>query len=108
MTYQPLPDLELLLHRYIYNPETGEITWRIPHGKHKNMKPGKNALTVSSRSKVMKINGKVYMASRIAWKMQTGQDPKTMEVKHLDGNWENLRFKNFALNQRLREPWGKT
>jgi hypothetical protein len=46
----------------------------------------------------IKINGKLYLAHRIVWKILTGDDPGLSEIDHIDGNPQNNRPENLRLS----------
>lgn len=102
MKYRKLPDREYLLETYRYNPDTGEITWRVPHGRWKEFPAGAKATVKGRNCWIMKIRGSLYVASRVVWLMAHGRDPGNHEVWHIDGRWRNMKLQNLALNQRLR------
>jgi hypothetical protein len=102
MRYLELPDREYLLKSYHYDPVSGEITWKVPHGRWESLPAGLGATSIGRKCKVIKIDGKLYAASRIAWLMGYGKDPDEYEVKHINGKWQDLSLKNLALSQRLR------
>jgi hypothetical protein len=102
MPYRKLPDREYLLETYRYNPDTGEVFWRIPHGRWGEFPAGAKATVRGKNCWIMKIRGSLYVASRIVWLMAHGRDPGNHEVWHIDGRWRNMKLQNLALNQRLR------
>ena len=89
-----------------YNPETGEIIWRI----WKNVRPEWNTRYANkiagkkekdSRIRI-NINRKLYLAHRIAWLIMTGEWP-VHEIDHRDltpdnNKWNNLRQANQSQN----------
>lgn len=80
--------LQELLH---YNPETGVFTWRVNRRKRK---AGEVAGGVSHAYLVIGIQGRLYLAHRLAFLYMEGRWPD--EVDHRDGQsrnnaWTNLR-----------------
>lgn len=76
-----------------YNPDTGVWTWKkTGNGIAKNMVAG----TPSSKGyQMIRIDGKLYNSSRLAWLYMTGSWPKNF-IDHIDrdpwnGKWSNLR-----------------
>lgn len=93
---------ERLKELLIYNPDTGVFTWRI--------KPCDRIMAGAIASNVSKthgyvrigIDGKRYMAHRLAWLYMTGKWP-ILEIDHKDGlrannKWGNLREATSAVN----------
>jgi len=84
------PISEFLKH-FIYNPDTGELTWRIDK---RPAKSGDYAGTVNHDGyrKVMLFK-KYYSVHRVAWAMTYGDWP-IGEVDHIDGDRLNNRLEN--------------
>ena len=89
-----------------YDPETGELRWRVDRmfGFRPGPKAGDLAGGVGSRDGYVfvGIDGKVYVAQRLVWLIVTGAWPEG-EVDHEDtdrtnNRWTNLRDISKALN----------
>jgi hypothetical protein len=92
-----LPAAELLIRRYEYSSQTGELRWRIASANGKR-NAGDLAGKKNPRGIIdLKIDGTWYKAHRIIWKMVTGRNPGGMVVDHKDGNPSNNRFENLRL-----------
>ena len=75
-----------------YNAETGMFTWKVKPAPR--YKIGKIAGHVNPRDRiVIGINGRLYLASRLAWLYMTGQWPEK-DIDHKDGNTLNNRWSN--------------
>ena len=73
-----MSELSELVKRFLeYNPLTGEFKWR----------PSNNGY-VSIR-----IQGKAYLAHRLAWLITYGKMPKK-DIDHIDRNRQNNRIDN--------------
>jgi len=81
---KPLPDRAILLERFRYDPETGELF-------HADGRPAFRTRTALGYAKG-RIGGPEYYAHRVIWKMMTGDDPP--EIDHRDGDVTNNRFSN--------------
>jgi hypothetical protein len=92
-----LPDQAALNKRYSYNPETGQLTWRITSANGQR-KPGD---TVGKRQDdgtlAVKFNGVWFFGHRLIWVMVTGDDPGEFVIDHRDGDPSNNRFQNLRM-----------
>lgn len=83
---------ELLKEFLKYYPETGIFIWNVQKGQR--IKAGDIAGTPQNRgSIVIKINGKQYLAHRLAWLYTHGEFPSRL-IDHLDGDPSNNRLNN--------------
>ena len=78
-----------------YDPKLGLFHWKV---KKRRCKIGQVAGCVTPRGIVMKIDGKIYMARRLAWLYMTGSFPNhgvTTKDGHSDNDaWDNLKLEN--------------
>lgn len=115
-----LPSQELLLRRLSYNGDTGELTWkpRTPEefkvGRYSQERAckiwntryaGKSALNTENGHgyKVGAIDGEMYMAHRIIWKMVYGTEPECIDHENgnrSDNSHSNLRSVGYLENNR--------
>lgn len=95
-----LPPAERLRELLDYDPQTGALLWRISRGKIKAGElAGHNKLSFGSyEHKSVTVEGRVYPAARVIWKIMTGEDP-IGRVEHLNGNRRDLRWKNLTLHR---------
>ena len=96
-----------------YDPESGELTWRVQTGAtHKGKRAGtlqKHKVEGYTSYIGVSILNEGYKAHRIIWLLQTGEWP-TKHIDHIDGNglnnkWSNLREvtpSQNIINQRVR------
>ena len=101
--------VEYLKECFIYNPETGELTWRRRPRTHFSSKRGFSTWNARYAEKtagnirkfgrtnyyIVCVDYKRYRAHRIAFAMYYGYWPNT-EIDHIDGNGEH----NFISNLR--------
>lgn len=91
--------LKELIH---YNPETGVFTW---NGRFKGVKKSRVAGCITSQGYVLiRIDGVLYKAHRLAFLYMTGRFPEK-DVDHMNGNpgdnrWTNLRNVSHSENMR--------
>jgi hypothetical protein len=92
---------EELRNLFNYNPETGDLTWKIPGARRR--KAGDIAGCKTSEGRIIVgINKKIYKAHRIIWAIQTGEWPQN-HIDHInedatDNRWVNLREANKSQN----------
>ena len=111
MKAKPLPPLEVVVKELNYNPDTGVITWKKGRkGRRKqagHLHKGHGYYTIC-------IDGKSYVAHRIAWLLHYGEDPGEMVIDHIDrdktnNKIDNLRKATHAQNtQNMRAAKGCT
>ena len=80
---------ERLHDRLEYNPDTGIFTWKQRTGRTKNLH---KAGGISCGYIRIKVDGRSYMAHRIAWVMTYGTWP--IEVDHINGVKHDNRLSN--------------
>lgn len=80
--------LQELLH---YNPETGVFRWKIATSRR--VKAGQVAGSVHGGVRRIKVDGRLYLAHRLAWFYVEGRWP-IGEIDHQDTNTGNNRFSN--------------
>ena len=75
-----------------YDPETGEFRWRVSRGNR--IKVGAAAGTVSSNGYVViRINGMLFKAHRLAWLYTHGMWPDH-QIDHINSDKRDNRIKN--------------
>ena len=100
---KPLPPFAELHQRFWYDPETGFL-------HHKHAKPGlfKDAVAGSKNTAgyvQVNIGRASYVAHRVIWCMQTGEDPKHLTVDHRNGVKNDNRFENLRLATKQQNTW---
>ena len=115
MATRPIPSQEYLRECFDYDPETGALTWKHRprerfqddgHMKTWNTRyAGKAAGARSTASIIVGIDGELWIAARIIWRLVTGKQPD--EVDHKDNDpfnnrWGNLREATSSQNKMNR------
>lgn len=90
-----LPSIEKINDLLRYEPETGKFFW---NKRRCGTIFGKQAGTTCEKGYTrIKIDGSLYLAHRLAWKIVNGKDPYGYEVDHKDLNPRNNRSENLRL-----------
>lgn len=78
-----------------YDPSTGEFRWKVSQGTKKAGSVAGHEITYPSGKKYwsVKVEGKEYLAHRLAWLMTRGEFPPE-QTDHIDGNGLNNRIDN--------------
>lgn len=106
------PDAAYLHECFLYNPETGALTWKhrplnhFPHAQAQSdwnkRFPGQEAGSSDGQYIRVGINNARYRAHRVIWVMVTGKWPKYIDHKNLNGldnRLSNLREATFSENR---------
>jgi hypothetical protein len=99
---QEMPPVELLRERLDYNPETGELRWKVHRSPQRVGAIATHATGAGYHR--LKINCKQYYAHRIIWGLHTGEDlPQGMVIDHInhdpgDNRLVNLRLVSYSEN----------
>ena len=94
MKTKQLPTQERLKEVLNYDHETGVFTWKISRGVKKGTEAG--CLTGDGYI-LIRVDRKLYRASRIAWMYHYGEDPGDLLVDHKDRNRSSNRIDNLRL-----------
>lgn len=95
--------LKEILH---YDSETGVWTWRVNRRK---VKPGQRAALAPpsrGRCRQIRIDGKLYRTSRLAWLYMKGEWPKA-QIDHKNRNPSDDRFDNLREATNQQNCWNK-
>lgn len=107
---QKLPSVERLNELFQYQPETGELIYKI--NRRGNAKAGSIAGTIdkSSGYRRISVDGKQFRAHRLVWKMLKNEEPPEL-VDHIDSDRANNRIDNLqeaTHSQNLRKQERET
>ena len=91
---KPLPPIEVLRKYFSYDPETG-IVARLKRTSNRTAASGPVGILGNRGYLGVKFQGQSIVVHRLAWKLQTGEEPPT-ELDHknrdrTDNRWVNLR-----------------
>lgn len=112
MAPKKLPDQAYLRQCFDYNPDTGDLTWKIRARSHFPTQRGWKKFNTSYAGTIagvtvkgvrfshiiVCINGVKFLAHRLIWKILTNEEPP--EVDHRDGNEMNNRKGNLRASDR--------
>jgi len=94
-----LPVQKELLEMFSYDPSTGDLYWKerkfksaLANGWNKRYANKKSGVENNEGYISVSINKKRYLAHRIIWKMNYGNEP--MIIDHIDGNRKNNLLQN--------------
>lgn len=115
MDFRPLPNVEYLRQRLLYEPESGILRWRTRTecgsrtAQWNARYAGTVALSYITQSGYMAgcIDRKFYLAHRIIWALYHGEAPE-LEIDHVNGirtdnRISNLRSVSHSQNARNRK-----
>jgi len=93
---QEMPPVELLRERLDYNPETGDLRWKVHRSPQR---VGAIATyTTGAGYHTLSLGGKTRFAHRVIWVIQTGEDlPPGMVIDHINHNPGDNRLVNLRL-----------
>ncbi len=103
MRFKLMPPLERLQGVLDYDPGSGVFRWKV--NRSSNARFGEVAGSLANTGYVfLTLDNSRYLAHRVAWYLQTGNDPSDGIVDHRDGvksnnSWPNLRLGTQADNQ---------
>jgi hypothetical protein len=98
---KPLPSQEELLEFFVYEPDTGLLTWRI--SVNARAQAGYRAGT--KRKQHIRWRGKFYRICRVIYKLVHNEEPP--EVDHIDGDRNNMRIDNLRAATRSQNGMNK-
>jgi len=97
----PLPSVEYLHSRFTFDPETGILTWKPQPRENFQLNrewlrwnkryANKVAGSIDNGYCVVRLKHQLFLAHRIIWKMQTGQEPPDT-LDHVDGKRADNRL----------------
>jgi hypothetical protein len=114
--YRQLPTQEYLQSCFLYDKESGSLTWIHRPISHFSSRRSYLSFNAKHEGKLAlkgidhcgyhrgKVDGVTYVAHRVIWKYVTGKDPE-FEIDHVDGirannAWLNIRSVSHAENMK--------
>lgn len=92
-----LPSVSRLYHLFSLDKDTGNLL----HKKKCGTKEGSVAGAFMPQGYIrVKIDGRLYLAHRVVYKMACGEDPGEYEIDHIDGDKRNNRPHNLRIATR--------
>lgn len=83
-----------LRERFSYDPETGDLIWRVHNGRRSMV--GHKAGSLASNGRIyVHLEGHIYMAHRLVWCLVNGRWPE-QNLSALNGDYTDLRLSNYA------------
>jgi hypothetical protein len=92
---------------FSYDPETGVLTWQVRTSNRIKIGDPAGCIAIHGKEKkrrvlVLRVDGELYLASRIIWLIVTGEWPERL-VDHKDrdpinNRWVNLRLATHTQN----------
>lgn len=110
VTAKPLPPLNRLRELFSYCPESGQLL-RLKSASPNARKGDPAGSPHNAGYLQVQVDGQKWLVHRLAWALQTGEDPGEMEIDHRDGNrsnnaWSNLRLATPSQNRANRSVRG--
>lgn len=104
--HRPLPALEELQARLLYEPATGLFRWTvtpkrgIPAGAVAGWTDGRGYVQIGYQKKR-------YYGHRLAWLFVHGKDPGDKDIDHANQNRSDNRITNLRLADRAENMWNR-
>lgn len=96
-----LPSVDYLREFFVYDAETGVLSWRKrPHGRSLRQAGDAAGTLLNTGYLQVNLKGVFMLVHRVAWKMHTGCEPP-LEIDHANRNKADNRW----TNMREAEPW---
>jgi uncharacterized protein YdhG (YjbR/CyaY superfamily) len=99
-----LPSAQYLRECFDYNPDTGDLIWRVRPRHHFATQPAMDGINKRCAGKIagmvtdqgyvhIRVDGERILAHRVVWKMLNGKDPEH-RIDHRNGNGADNRAAN--------------
>ena len=97
-----LPSQELLKEHLRYDPDTGQLWWKV---KVVNRKMDVPVGTWDNKYLRVKFQQRYYQAHRLIWQLVHGECPESLD--HIDGNRRNNRLSNLRPCDTASNAWNE-
>jgi hypothetical protein len=114
LTRHTLPSQEFLRECFLYDPETGVLSWKVrprehfttnrAYGMWNTRYAGKPVCVEKSGYLYVGLVGARFYAHRVIWKLMTGEEPPD-DVDHSDRDRTNNRWSNLRKATRQQTAW---
>lgn len=95
MKAKELPPVEVLREHFTYNPETGELRWKVK-GKKRRLHTEAGSCN-SNDYRRLYVCGDFFQAHRICWALYYGEDPAPNIIDHKNGVRNDNRISNLRI-----------
>ena len=97
MKVNPSPPLEVLRQYFNYNPDTGDLTWKVHRGGYARKGSLAGALDPDGYLRV-RINRIRHRVHRISWCLHYGEEiPENTFIDHINGDRSDNRIENLRV-----------
>lgn len=101
--FKPLPPLEELKRLLSYDPETGVFVWASKPSRKTVIGSIAGSIDSSTGYRRIRVKDVMWYAHRIAWYMQTGEDPRAFTIDHINRDRSDNRICNLRLATRPQQ-----